>query len=85
MASVRYIVDGVDPALIAEYLEHIAASYRRDTDTLTRYWIAIAVGKAGTPGANAVLDSFGWDDEPLPQEGIRQARDLLSSSGLITR
>jgi len=76
----QFIFDTVDSALIAEHLQYLAASYTPGTDLIARYWIALAIGKAGSRAAAAVLDGFGWEDELLPQEGIRQARQLLSSS-----
>jgi hypothetical protein len=85
LESAKCLVDEVDAALIGEHLQHIAASYRRDTDIQTRHWIALAVGKVGSRVASAVLDGFEWEDQPLPREGIRQARDMLSRSGLLER
>lgn len=80
--SAQFLFDRVDPALIADHLPRLAASYRPETDILTRYWIALCVGKVGSPRAGAILKQFQWENEPLPREGIRQAHNMLSHAGV---
>jgi hypothetical protein len=83
--NAKYLADKVEPALLGDYLDALVDAYQPTTDVTTRYWIALAVGQTGTPQARRALDDFGWENEALPKEGIRQARELLAASGLISR
>ena len=78
----QFLFDCVDPALIADHLCRIAASYKPETDIVTRYWIALSIGKVGSPHSGMILNQLEWEDEPLPLEGIRQARDMLAQAGI---
>ncbi len=75
--AAQSIVDDVDPTLIAESLDHIASFYDPDANPTTRFWLALAVGKAGTCRAKELLKRFSWENHPYPREGIRQANEML--------
>lgn len=77
-AVAQSLSDDADRTLIAESLDHIASFYRPDADETTRFWLALAVGKAGTCKAREILKRFSWESHPFPKEGIRQAQERLS-------
>jgi hypothetical protein len=76
--AAQYLGDEADRTLIAESLDHIASFYRAESDETTRFWLALAIGRAGTHKARGILRRFSWEDRPLPREGIRQALQMLS-------
>ena len=77
-AVAQSLSDDADRTLIAESLDHIASFYRLEADETTRFWLALAVGKAGTCKAREILKRFSWESHPFPKEGIRQAQEMLS-------
>jgi hypothetical protein len=77
LIAARSLSDDIDPTLIAESLQRIASFYRPETSPRTRFWLALTIGKAGTREASEALEHFSWEDHPYPQEGIRQARQML--------
>ncbi len=76
--NAQSLFDSVDSSLLGELLQDLRRSYRPDTDVITRYWIALTLGKVGTCEARVILDDLNWETEPLPREGLRQAHDMLS-------
>jgi TIR domain len=75
--AAQFLGDEADRTLLAESLEHIASYYTSESDYTTRYWLALAVGRAGTCEAKRILRRFSWEKHPLPLEGIRLARQML--------
>jgi len=83
--TAQRLVSEFDATLIAEYVTRIASYYRPETDVAARFWLAIALGKAGTPEAKKTLDSFSWEDHPYPREGIKEAHAMLDHGIKRTR
>jgi hypothetical protein len=78
-AAAELLVERVDSTLLAESVELLAAFYRPDVHPATRYWLALALGKAGTARAGAILDGLAWETHPYPLRGIREARQSLGA------
>ncbi len=76
--AAQEIYDEEDRTLIAEYSRELAKRYELVRDSTTRYWMALALGKAGTPEAAALLRILPSEDHPLPIEGIRQALEMIA-------
>jgi hypothetical protein len=74
----RDIFTNTRQTVLAEFLEQLAVRYRESTDPQERYWIALAVGKAGTSDAAKLLEQFRASEcHPFPKEGISEAEMLL--------
>ena len=71
------LFEEVDRTLLAESAQHLALFYRPDVPPATRYWLALALGKAGTAETGAILDRFTWETHPYPLRGIRHARQMM--------
>jgi hypothetical protein len=65
--------------LAAEAAAHLAELYHPEAHPATRYWLALALGRAGTSEAGAILDRFGWETHPFPLLGIREARRSITA------
>ncbi|HEV3038035.1 MAG TPA: hypothetical protein VHA33_09650 [Candidatus Angelobacter sp.] len=70
------IATKADRTLVAEYACELAGKYLEITDPSTRFWIALALGKASTPEAAQLLEKLPRDGHPLEAEGIRQAQEM---------
>ena len=75
-AAERLALD-FDRSLLVESLPLLAEQYLQINDPVTRYWIAIALGAAGTAVAADLLAKLPKEDHPLVLEGIRQAREII--------
>ena len=64
--------------IIAEFACELARRYCRVSDPTTRYWLAIALGRADTPEAMRLLDALPNPSHPLETEGIREAREIVN-------
>jgi hypothetical protein len=83
--AAQAIADETDHVVLSEFVQELAARYRHIQDPTTHFWIALAIGKAGTPEAKAVLPHlFSIDDHPYAQYGLCQALDMVAgeSSGI---
>jgi hypothetical protein len=67
-----------DSYLLAENLSLLTDAYEHLTDPTVRYWIAIAVGRAGTVQATEALSRFPKTDHPYALEGVRQAQEMIA-------
>jgi len=65
--TAQQLVEEFDATLLAEHVTRIANYYRPETDVAARFWLALAVGKAGTPEAKRGLDGFSWEHHPYPR------------------
>jgi len=74
-----------DRTIVAEFACELARRYRKISDPSTHYWIAIALGRAGTPQAEALLQKLPKGDHPLEIEGIRQAREMIKHDELVPK
>lgn len=72
------IYDAPDRTVVAEYASELAKRYSQVVDPSTRFWIAIALGRAGTVEAAALLRALPTGDHPYPDHGIRQALDMVA-------
>jgi|SRR5271157_2527242 len=63
--------------VLAESACELALKYCKISNPSTRYWIALALGKADTPRAARLLNKLPSKDHPLALEGIQQAKDML--------
>jgi hypothetical protein len=72
----RTIATEVDRTILAEFAYQLARKYSDVPDPTTRFWIALALGKADTPQAAKLLDELPKQDHPLALEGIRQAQEM---------
>jgi hypothetical protein len=70
-----------DRSLVAEVVTVLVRRYRQLKDPTTRYWIALALGSAGTPKAERLLRKLPKDDHPYVLAGIRQAQDIIALGG----
>ena len=77
--AARHLFDAIDATLLAESLDSLARLYRPETDVMTRFWLALAVGKAGTCAAKTTLQRMSWERDPYPREGLRRAQEMLSA------
>ncbi len=73
----RGIAQDEDRTIIAEFACELARRYHRVSDPSTRYWIAIALGRADTPQAEKLLEALPVPAHPLESEGIREAREII--------
>ena len=71
--------------ILAEFAGELATRYRKISDPTTRYWIAIALGRADTPDAARLLDQLPPANHPLEEEGIREALEMLRHVSPIPR
>jgi hypothetical protein len=76
-AAQRIALD-FDRTILAENVSMLAKRYFQTIDYTTRYWIAIALGAAGTAKASRMLTKLPSQDHPLVQEGIRQALEMIT-------
>src|ERR1035441_5591537 len=76
-AAQRIAVD-TDRSLVADVVSELVRRYRQLEDPTTRYWIALALGSAGTSKAVKLLNKLPREDHPYVLEGIRQARDMIA-------
>jgi hypothetical protein len=74
-----------DRTIVAEFACELARRYRKISDPTTRYWIALALGRADTAQAAALLQKLPRSDHPLELEGIRQAREMIQHDELIPK
>jgi hypothetical protein len=65
-----------DRSVVAEHAATLAQRYPRLSDPTTRYWIAIALGRVGTPQAVELLNGLPKHDHPYALEGVRQALEM---------
>lgn len=80
-ATAQLIAQQIDASVTAEFVCELAKFYNRDTDETARYWIALALGKSGSPQAAEFLRAFLlWEDHPYPRDGIDQGLQMLSAS-----
>lgn len=77
-AAAENVAEADDRTVLAEFAGELALRYRKITDPTTRFWIALALGKACTPEAKELLRALPSKDHPLPLEGIRQALEILA-------
>jgi hypothetical protein len=75
--SAEAIACRTDRTLVAEAAGELANRYLRVTDPTARFWIAQALGHAGTPEAARLLSSLPRRDHPYALEGIRQAIETI--------
>lgn len=73
----REIATSEDRTIVAEFARELARRYRTISDPTTRYWIALALGRADTVAAAKLITKLPVGDHPLEQDGIRQAREML--------
>jgi len=72
------IHDLTERTVLAEFVRQLGAQYRRVSDPNTRFWIATALGKAGTRMAGKILQGLlKEDDHPLAQHGVLQAIETI--------
>jgi hypothetical protein len=72
------ITEEGDRTVIAEFVRELASRYCKVADPNTRFWIALAIGKAGTCEAAKLLRKLPTKDHPYPLEGIRQALEMIA-------
>ena len=70
-------------AVVAEYAHELAQRYRLLTDPATCFWIALALGNAGTPDAEELLRGLPPKGHPLPSEGIQQALETIAHAKTV--
>jgi hypothetical protein len=73
----RSIAMEAERTILAEFACELARRYVKVNEPNTRYWIALALGKANTAQAARLLDRLPKQDHPLALEGIRQARAMI--------
>lgn len=78
MSAAQRIALETDRSLIAEVVSTLVRRYKQLQDPTTRYWIALALGSAGTSKAAKLLNKLPKEDHPYALEGIRQAREMLA-------
>jgi hypothetical protein len=78
LQAARNIYEAPDRAVVAEYAGELAKQYRQVIDPSTRFWIALALGRAGTPEAATFLRALPTDDHPYPVQGIRKALEMVA-------
>ena len=71
-AAQRIAVDG-ERTVLAEYASKLAKRYAAVTDSITQYWIVLALGKAATVESVHLLRGLGKPEHRLVSEGIREA------------
>jgi hypothetical protein len=79
----RGIAMDEDRTILAEFACELARRYRKIPDPTTRYWIALALGRANTPQAVALLEKLPKGDHPLELEGIQEAREMIQRDGPV--
>jgi hypothetical protein len=67
-----------DRTLVAEDVSLLAQRYLDLGDPTTRFWIAMALGSAGTRKAARLLERLPPQDHPYALEGIRQAKEMIA-------
>jgi hypothetical protein len=77
LESAQRIALNADRTLVAELSSVLARKYVQLKDPSTRFWIALALGNAGTPKAAKLLNDLPKDDHPYALEGIRQALETV--------
>jgi hypothetical protein len=78
LRAARNVYQASDRAVIAEYADKLAKRYRQVSDPSTRFWIALALGRAGTPEAATLLRALPTDGHPYPFRGIREALEMVA-------
>jgi len=73
----RTIATQGERTILAEFACELARRYLKISDPNTRFWIALALGRADTPQAARLLDRLPKQDHPLALEGVRQAREMI--------
>lgn len=71
------IAEKEERTILAEFACELARRYRKVSDPSTRYWIAIALGRADTLQAAKLVEKLPEAGHPLEIEGIREAREML--------
>jgi len=82
LETARKIATESDRTLVAEYAGELAKRYLAVTDASTRFWIALALGKAGTKHAAQLLDRLPKTDHPYALEGVKQALEMIRQQSL---
>jgi hypothetical protein len=77
--AARRIALKADRTAIAEFVPLLTQRYLEvEDDPTVRYWIALALGKAGTAEAAEALKQLPPEDHPYALEGIRQALEMVA-------
>lgn len=76
----RAIALETDRTLVAESACELAVKYCGMSDPNTKYWIALALGRADTIRAGRLLDRLPKYDHPLALEGISEAKQMIRNN-----
>jgi hypothetical protein len=76
-AIARTIATETDRTILAEFVSELTRRYLNLSEPTTRFWIALALGRANTPLSARLLDKLPRRDHPLVLEGIRQAMEMI--------
>ncbi|HWX42933.1 MAG TPA: HEAT repeat domain-containing protein, partial [Blastocatellia bacterium] len=82
--AAKALTDSEARNVVAEFAQDLAQGFSRVHDATTRFWIAQALGNAGTPEAAKALRTLPSPDDPLVSKGIREAL-LMIEGGDVNR
>jgi hypothetical protein len=77
-AAAEAVAFDSDRTALAERAAELALKYRELEDPITCFFISQALGEAGTQEAAALLRSLPTKGHPYPNDGVRQALELIS-------
>jgi hypothetical protein len=80
-AAAQALASDGDRTALAERAGELALKFRELEDPATCFWIALALGEAGTEEAAGLLRTLPPKEHPYSNEGVRQALALVASGG----
>jgi methylmalonyl-CoA mutase cobalamin-binding subunit len=72
-STARLVAEGADETSLGELVPLLAHQFSQVSDPMVQRWLAVALGRAGTPAAGRLLIRLGLRDHPLAQHGIVDA------------